>query len=137
MSRQLRISDETHEMLTLLKPHPSASYDDVIRDLVGDVCPYLQDAIDNLKLLEKENPRQAAGERILLQQRVFEDVVVDRMLREREHNEERQIDEHLKSMKTAEEINQDKEWETLNERRRQLLRQRILLEKEGTKKNAD
>jgi len=135
MSRQLRISDDVHEMLTLLKSHPSASYDDVIRELIDDVCPHLADAIDNLNLLEKENPRKAVGERILLQKEVFEDVVVGRMLREREADEERQLNKHLESMRTEEEIDQDKEWEGLKKRRRELLREKLLREKEGTKKN--
>jgi hypothetical protein len=135
MSRQLRISDDVHEMLSLLKPHPSASYDDVIRDLIDDVCPTLQRAIDNLRLLEKENPRKAAGERLLLQKEVYENVIVERMLREREDNEEREIDKHLESMRSEEEIKRDQELESLSERRRQLLREKLLLEKERTKKN--
>ncbi|MDD1701313.1 MAG: hypothetical protein LUQ04_11070 [Methanoregula sp.] len=80
MSRQLRISDDVHEMLTLLKPHNSTSYDDIIHDLILDVCPYLPSVLANLKLLEQTNPREAAAERLLLQKEIVEEIVVNRML---------------------------------------------------------
>jgi hypothetical protein len=134
-TRTLKVTDDVHEMLTLLRPHPSASYDDVIRELIDDVCPYLQAAIDNLRLLEKENPRKAAGERLLLQKEIFEDVIVTRMLRQREKTDECQIDKHLDSLRTDDEIKKDNELKALNQRRRQLLQERLLREKEGTEKH--
>jgi hypothetical protein len=136
MSRQLRISDDVHEMLTLLKPHNSTSYDDVIHDLIEDVCPYLPQALENLRLLEQTNPREAAGERLLLQKEIVEDIIVNRMLREREAQEERQIDRHLDSIQTDEQRAVDNQFRQRLERMRHESRQKILLETKSMKKDA-
>lgn len=137
MSRQLRISEDVHEMLTLLKTYPSMSYDDVIRDLIREARPLLQGKIEKLRALEKEDPRKAAGERLLLQREMEEDYVftqLDKASEEEERRIDEQIDAELAARRTPEEIEQEKEWEILNERRRQLLREKILREKEAVEK---
>jgi predicted CopG family antitoxin len=136
MSRQLRISDDVHEMLTLLKPHNSTSYDDIIRDLITDVCPYLPRIIENLRLLEQTNPREAAGERLLLQKEIVEEIIVNRMLRQTEAQEERQLDRHLDSIQTDEQKSKDKQFRQRLEQMRHDGRQKILLETQSTKKDA-
>jgi len=118
-------------MLSLLKPHNSTSYDDVIRDLIEDVCPYLPSALLDLKVLEQKNPREAAGERLLLQQEIFEDIVVSRMLRRRESEEESQLDKHLDSMHSGE----DQQFKKRLEQIRHLRREKILHEHENSKQD--
>jgi predicted CopG family antitoxin len=135
MSRQLRISDDVHEMLSLLKPCDSISYDEVIRDLIHDVCPSLFGALQDLKLLEQKNPREAAGERLLLQQEIFEDVFVPRIDRQREREEARAEEMYYDSLRTEE---QKEEWKKAKEQyemMRHYHRQKMLFENESTKKN--
>lgn len=137
MSRQLRISDDVHNMLTLLKPYPSMSYDDVIRNLILETYPSLSEKIENLKRLEKEDPRKAAGERLLLHQERAEDYFEHQREKEQEIEEQKiedQIDAYLDAQRTPEDIEREKEWEILNERRRQILREKILREKEAAGK---
>jgi|SRR5208337_2499556 len=127
MSKQLRISEDVHEMLTLLKPHDSTSYDDVILDLIKDICPSLPDQLQYLALLEQKNPREAAAERYLLKKDIYDNIIVNRMLRQREWDEEKQIDEHLESQKSDEEKEEDKKFmqhreEWMKRRREQVLR---------------
>jgi hypothetical protein len=134
MSRQLRISDDVHEMLSLLKPFPSTSYDEVILLLIEKACPYLPNQLENIHQLDKENPRKAAGERLLLQQELFEDLFVALEEWRREREEARQEEEHIASLTTEEQRREEKEWEELNQRRRELLRERMLREQESDRK---
>jgi hypothetical protein len=136
MSRQLRISEDVHEMLTLLKPHNSTSYDDVIRDLITDVCPYLPGALQDLKLLEQTSAREAAGERLLLQNEIFEDVVVNRLLRKREDEDEAQIDRHLDSLLTDKQKEEDNQLKERVADMRHRSRRKILHETERTEENS-
>jgi hypothetical protein len=135
MSRQLRISEDVHEMLSLLKPHNSTSYDDVIRDLIEDVCPYLPGALLDLKVLEQKNPREAAGERLLLQQEIFEDIVVSRMLRRQESEEESQLDRHLDSIQTDKEKEEAEQFKQRLEQMRHHRRHKLLLDTQSTKQD--
>jgi hypothetical protein len=139
MSRQLRISDDTHDMLTLLKPHKSATFDDVIHDLISDVCPSLPDKIENLRRLEKEDPRKAKGEWLILEKEIFEDVIVERMFREREDAEERELDAYLDSQRPEEDLRKEKEideeYRIISEKRRQFMREKLLREQESISKN--
>ena len=80
---------------------------------------------------EQKNPREAAGERLLLQQEIFEDIVVSRMLRRRESEEESQLDKHLDSMHSGE----DQQFKKRLEQIRHLRREKILHEHENPKQD--
>jgi hypothetical protein len=94
MSRQLKISEDVYRMLSVLKPNPSTSFNDIIRDLIDDSCPFLSGELDHITDLEKENPGEADCEIHKLQQRI-QGYTIDRLFRKKEYE-----NEFFKSMRT-------------------------------------
>jgi hypothetical protein len=88
MSRQLKISEDVHFMLSLMKPFPSTSYDDVIRGMIEDACPFLPYELERIRKLEVKDPGEAAYELHELQERILQDYTVERLLRKKENDEE-------------------------------------------------
>jgi predicted CopG family antitoxin len=95
MTKQLKISDELYEMLCLLKPFPSTSFNDLILLMIDEIAPYLSREIATLKKLEEEDPEKAISERKNLQKEVFETTIIDLLSNKRDRDEERAIDEYL------------------------------------------
>jgi hypothetical protein len=89
MPRQLKISEDVHAMLTILKPFPSSSYDEVIRNLIEDAVPYLPRELGRIWELEKEDLGFATSEYHDLQQELFENFTVEAIRRKKEYAEER------------------------------------------------
>ena len=93
MTRQLKISEDVHTMLSLLKPFPSTSYDEVIRDLIENACPYLPHELERISQLKQEDPSEWAEQLNELQNDLFENYYVDGLLRKREEQKEREKEE--------------------------------------------
>jgi HD superfamily phosphohydrolase len=89
MTRQLKISENVHTMLSLLKPFPSSSYDEVIRGLIEDAAPYLPYELERIRRLEENDIEEAASEYGDLQQRLLEDYTIERLIRKKEYEQER------------------------------------------------
>ena len=89
MTRQLKISEEVHRMLSILKPFPSSSYDEVIRGLIEDAVPYLPYELKRIRRLEEDDIEEAASEYGDLQQRLLEDYTIERLIRKKEYEQER------------------------------------------------
>lgn len=84
MARQIRVSEEVYAMLWCLKPSPSTSFNDVIQELIDDVCPFLPQEIKKIQLLEDENPKLAGEELDKLHKITYENYTIDRLLRKKE-----------------------------------------------------
>lgn len=96
MSRQLKVSDDVHLMLHLLKSWSSTTNDEVIRDLIEDACPDLPDRLEQIAHLERDDPSEWAYEMHELQQDILQNYTVDRLLRKRERDKERTVEKYLK-----------------------------------------
>jgi len=96
MSRPLKISDEVYEMLWCLKPFPSTSFNDVILGLIEDICPILPLEIRRIRKLKETDPDSANSDLDELQKHVFEECVVELLIRKKERQEEAAIEQHFK-----------------------------------------
>ena len=103
MSRQLKISEDVHLMLSLIKPFPSTSYDDVIRGMIEDACPFLPYELERIRKLEVDDPSEAAHELHDLQERILQDYTVERLLRKKENDEEMAIERAIEQKEREEE----------------------------------
>jgi hypothetical protein len=93
MTRQLKISEDVHFMLTLLKPHDSTSYDEVIRELIENACSYLPRRLESLADLEREDEGAYYAEIAELKQDLYEHYYVEGLIRRREEQIEREKEE--------------------------------------------
>jgi len=130
MSRQLKITEDVYQMLLFLKPSPDSTFSTVILNLIEETCPWLPDAFENLKRLERVNPQEAAAERILLQRQIFDDILIDMFIRKNERDEERAIEKY--SIKNDPE---EKEGVDHLEKYRRDQRYKILFPDRGAKKS--
>jgi len=96
MSRSLKISDEVYEMLTCLKLSPSTSFNDFILWLIEDICPILPLEIRRIRKLMVTDPDSAFSDLDSLQKEVFENCVVEMLIRKKERQEEAAIEQHFK-----------------------------------------
>ena len=103
MSRQLKISDDVHLMLSLMKPFPSTSYDDVIRGMIEDSCPFLPYELERIRNLELDDPGEAAYQLHDLQEHILQNYTVERLLRKKEHDEEMAIERAIEQKEREEE----------------------------------
>jgi hypothetical protein len=126
MTRQLKISENVHLMLSLIKPFQSVSYDEVIRNLIEDTYPYLPTSIERIQQIESEDPSLAAEEWHELEQILFEDFMESRRVR-KEREDEREIDKALEMKEREEEAEVDRYLE--EQERMQLKREEEAIER--------
>jgi hypothetical protein len=88
MTRQLKISEDVHTMLWLLKPNDSTSYDWVISMLIENAVPSLPYRLERINRLEKDNPEEWASEMHDLQQDILENFTVDFLSSQKERDEQ-------------------------------------------------
>jgi hypothetical protein len=90
--KQIRISDEVYEMLEILKPFPTASFNDTLLLMINEIDYSLPKAIDDLKILEQRDPQEAAAKRQWLRKATYEQVTVELLLSQNERQLEDKID---------------------------------------------
>jgi len=107
MTRQLKISEDVHMMLSLLKPFSSTSYDEVIRDLIEKACPYLPHELERISQLKQEESSEWDEQLNKLQNDLFENYYVEGLLRKRKEQKEREkeeaVDQYLEEKEREEE----------------------------------
>jgi hypothetical protein len=103
MSRQLKISEDVHLMLSFMKPFPSTSYDDVIRGMIEDACPFLPHELERIRMLEVDDQSEAAYKLHELQERILQEYTVERLLRKKEDDEQMAIERAIEQKEREEE----------------------------------
>lgn len=88
MSRSLKISEEVYEMLWCIKPFSSMSFNDVILMLIEGEIPVLPIKIRKIRKLNETDPDSANSELDSLKNQIFQDYIVDLLLRIKELREE-------------------------------------------------
>ena len=111
MTRQLKISEDVHFMLTMLKPFDSTSFDEVIRDLIENACPYLPHKLERLSKYEQDDPDYYYSELNDLKQELFENYYVDGLVRRREEQKEREKEEEYEQYLEEQEREQEEAFE--------------------------